>query len=179
MKKSILIFSAFLCLLLNSCSNDDGFYRLVEPVALNQFCYGPNIGDDFNVAKAFNSAPQMLSTDVYTTTVIITDSNFSLNTGVIVGMGSLVTLTFTGNQNFAIQSGLYSIGDDTATVGNVSVSYSLDFDTAQQLNESIVIQNGYLRVRPYNDGFAIEIDGRNEDDVRFHGNFLGNLILLN
>ena len=164
---------------LHSCNtDDDGLSIINEPPNLNQFFYGPATGDNFTVRAAFNGTPQPVGEGVFATAIFITDDNFTVNMNSLQGVGRVVTLVATTNQNLAIQPGRYTIASGTG-LGNVSVNYSLDYNTAIQLNNSTGILTGTVRVSALGTGFGIEINGVDENGFPFHGNYLGELTSIN
>lgn len=176
MKKNILIAISILFIGFISCSGDDDITP--PPVILNQMVYGPGSTDFIEIAAAYNSPVTPIGTGGFTTFVQLVDENFNEDMGALNGIGEIVFLQFTGNQNEAIQQGIYTIGDDPTDVGNVTVSYSLDYDTASPISASTFITSGAVRVTAYRTGFIIEIVGKDSNDIEFHGNFVGNLIPL-
>lgn len=179
MKKSVLVLFTVLTLSLTSCtSNDDLPNTQLTNVVFNQFCFGPEASDTIEVARGFIEDPQLVRTNVYTTNVIISDDNITNDMGMLAGAGSLVTFNFTGNSNFDLQSGLYTIAN-AVEVRNVTVSYSTTFDATNTINTFITIESGLVLVTPVRTGYLIEVDGEDANGVRFHGNYLGNLTAFN
>ena len=178
MKNKLLIALCILSVSITSCLNNDDDITLPAPVILNQMVYGTGATDFIELAAAYNSPVTPIGTGGFTTLVQLVDENFNEDMGALDGIGEIVFLQFTGNQNVAIQQGIYNIGDDPTDVGNVTVSYSLDYDTANPINATNLITSGAVRVTAYRSGFIIEIVGKDANDVEFHGNFVGNLIPL-
>jgi hypothetical protein len=179
MKKIILLTFITIATGIVSCNSDDDLSGQIQPITLNQFCYGPDTADTFNVETAYNRPTTLVSTDVYSTEVTVVDENIMQDmTGELQGVGNLLSFTFVGNADIAIQSGIYRI-DTAQNSGNVTVSYSLNFDSSMQLNSGVAIVSGLVRVTPNGPGFIIEVDGLDANDVRFHGNYVGRLTPFN
>lgn len=179
MKKIFLLSFLSIAAGIVSCNSDDDLSRQIQPITLNQFCYGPDTADSFNVETAYNRPTTLVSTDVFSTAVTVVDENIMQDmTGVLQGVGNLLSFTFIGNADIAIQSGIYRI-DSAQNSGNVTVSYSLNYDSSMQLNSSVPIVSGLVRVTPNGRGFIIEVDGLDANDVRFHGNYVGLLTPFN
>jgi hypothetical protein len=179
MKKSILILFILLTLGFNSCVTDDGLNNLnQETIILNAFCYGTEPEETFEVNKAFFEDPELTAPNVYETKIVITDNDLDMDMGTLQGLGHLLSLTLTGNENVVLQSGLYVIGNANP-VGNASVSYVLNYDSAAQLNTVYEIVEGRVRIAPFGTAFAIEINGVDINGTGFHGNYVGSLTPVN
>lgn len=179
MKKYFLTAIALISLTLTSCDSDDGFPTNDPTGVTNQFFFGPEPANFFNVSRAFNNNPVETALNVFTTNVVIVDANFTTSMGALSGTGRVINLTFTGDQNFAIQGGTYDIGTNANTVGNVSASYSLDFNTADQLNSSTLIVSGQVRVSANNGNFIIQVLTVDANGDLFEGNYVGALTPFN
>ncbi|MEE2800766.1 MAG: hypothetical protein VX550_01140 [Bacteroidota bacterium] len=171
-----LVLSLFLIIGINSCSNDDDLPEL-PPITFNVFCYGPDLQNNQGVRPAYLEEFLQISSDTYSTQLLITDENITENSGTLSGTGFAIDLEFFGNRNTPLQSGTYEI-NSTQEIGDVNAGFSENYDTGNNLNVITAFESGFIRVSPYSTGFYIEIDAVYNTDERFHGIFLGNVTQL-
>ncbi len=159
-----------------SCDSDDDLQVVVPNT--NIFCYGPNAASSFETRAAFNNNVMEVASGVYRTAAFLTDGNITVDTnGDFQGTGVIMDVVLYGNQDIAFQSGTYFI-DGSQDAGKAFVSYDLDYDAASTDNRGVRLTTGYVKVRPYLTGYAIEIDGEDINGDRFHGIFLGNVTAI-
>jgi hypothetical protein len=160
-----------------SCDSDDDL-PVIDPVEVNIFCYGVDGTESFTSSAGYNFDAIGTSSGVFRTTVLITDDNLTVDdNGNASGLGSLINLDLYGNADLNFQNGTYVIGD-TEEAGDVVISYSPEYDSANSLIDSIRLIDGLVDVRDYGTGYAIQIDGVDFNGDRFHGIFLGNVTQL-
>ena len=174
LKTSTYLLLSFLLINMVACDSDDDL-PVVQPVTTNVFCYGPDAASSFETSAAFNNEVIEVANNIYRTTAFVTDGNITVDTnGDFQGIGVLMEVVLNGNQDIAFQSGTYFI-DGSQDAGKAYVSYDLDYDATSTDNRGIRLTTGYIKVRPYLTGYALEIEGEDINGDRFHGIYLGNV----
>lgn len=172
---SIILLALMAVTGLQSCSDDDLPPR--NTIITNQLCYGDGT-QGFNTTGAFNDDTIFISTGVSRTNVHILGEGLSLNDmDEIEGAGPIVRLTFYGDDNTGLQTGVYDVST-LQDVANVTAAYSLDYDSNNTFNTFINLDSGRIRVSPYSTGYFIEFITTDSNGDAFHGNYLGNIHLL-
>lgn len=178
MKKIKLLIVLLLTISLNSCNSDDDFPQTQLPT-FNVFCFGDGT-QGFDVISSFRGETTLIAPDQIRTQVTILGDGLSLNDmDEIEGNGPLIQLDFYGNNTAGFQTGLYQISTLQESA-NVIPRYSLDFDPTATINASIPLEDGFIRVSPFENenGFFIEIAAIDANGDEFHGNYLGLVSLI-
>ncbi len=156
-----------------SCDSDDDL-PVSQPIQVNTFCYGDQI-TNFETVGAFRGETQQVSSTGIRTFVTILGDGVTLNDmDELEGAGVLMQLNFYGNSTEGFQTGLYTISD-LDEPANATLGYSLDFDAANTFSSFLALDSGFIRVTTYLTGFAISIDGIDDNGDEFHGVYLGNV----
>lgn len=174
MKKTLLLLLSVIFLSITSCNSDNDLPQIPAFIP-NQICYG--LDGTINLENAFFNNPVAGANNTFQTLVITTSTGITSDMGALDGSGFITSFNFTGNQDFAIQSGVYTIAN-TNNVGDVTVTFDPDYDSSSTTNTTLNIESGQVRVTPYRTGFLIEVRGTDEEGNLFHGNYLGNLTPL-
>ncbi|WP_292889638.1 hypothetical protein [Nonlabens sp.] len=160
-----------------SCEGDDDLPS-GPTIVVNTFFYGPEPVNSFESTAAYYNDVVEVRSEVYRTAAFVTDENLTLDVNSeFQGLGVLLDVVLYGNQETALQTGTYTINADQNS-GNAYVAYDIDYDSNNSLNRPLPLVSGYVSVTPYQTGYAIEIDGEDLNGDRFHGIYLGDLILL-
>lgn len=162
----------------NSCDSDDDLPQQ-NPTQVNVFCYGDQDAEaSFNAAGATRGeTSQTANSGILTPVTIYSDGIMLDDTDQLDGSGQIIQLQFYGNSLSGFQSGVYTISDLDST-GNVNAQYALNYDSANQFTTFINLPTGFIKVEPFQTGYAITIDGQDVNGDPFHGIYLGNVPIL-
>ncbi len=159
-----------------SCISDDDL-QPAPAIQVNSFCYGDQTVN-FETIGAFRGETFQASSTAIRTPVTLIGDGVSLNSmDELEGEGPLIILDFYGNSLDGFQTGLYEISSLQESA-NVAVKYSVTYDATMTLQPFIGIDSGYVRVQRYSTGYAITIDGMDQNGDEFHGTFLGNVPII-
>lgn len=177
MKKIMrLLFIATALITTTSCDSGDDL-PTGPSIQVNSFCYGDQTTNFVTVGAFRGETLQVSNTGIRTQVTILGDGVTLNDMDELEGAGSLIQLSFYGDSLDGFQTGLYEISNLEESA-NVAVSYSVTYDAAVPLQPVIRLVSGNVRVQPYATGYAITIDGLDENGDEFHGIYLGNVPII-